>query len=136
MRLYLGATLEAPDAPVLETESSPAYCSSLGEVILSFRLDPGEAQSIEPNTAVYLAGQHQRPVHIPAGEYLFTQRREYLDQAAWLYVAIELQKDSLWERHILEPVLYVRYLFEDEAIVTQVFRPVKKRHLTQQELRQ
>ena len=115
MKLRLGAALERADAP------------DCGEVILSFRLDPQEAQDIEPDAAAYLTGREQGPARIPAGAYLFTQRQEHLDQAAWLQMAIELQKDGLWERHVLEPRLYVRHLFEDGQPVTQVFRPLRRR---------
>jgi hypothetical protein len=65
-------------------------------------------------------------VTLPAGLYLFAQQREELDREACLDMAIEQQKDGLWERHGLEPVLYVRYLFEDGKPVTQIFRPCKK----------
>lgn len=115
MKLRLAAALERTDVP------------GCGEVILSFRLDPQEAQAIEPDAAAYLAGRDGEPARIPAGAYLFTQRREQLDQGAWLRMAIELQKDGLWERHVLEPRLYVRRIFEDGQPVTQVFRPLRLR---------
>jgi len=65
---------------------------------------------------------------LPAGKYLFNQYRaaEPLNQKEWLDMAIEQQKDGLWERYKLENMLYIRFLFEDGAFVTQVFRPLIK----------
>jgi hypothetical protein len=63
-------------------------------------------------------------VVLPAGCYLFLQHRGdmALNQGEWLDMAIEQQKDGLWERHKLGNLLYLRYLHEDGAVVTQVFR--------------
>jgi hypothetical protein len=65
-------------------------------------------------------------VSLPQGDYLFMQRRSgaVLTCDEWLDLAIEQQKDALWERNKPLNLLYVRFLFEDGAFVTQVFRAV------------
>ncbi len=86
-------------------------------------------------------------ITLPAGKYLFVQRRANsttpqlpvsepadensqnktqsspLDMKEWLDLAVEQQKDALWERHKPANILYVRFLFEDGGQVTQVIRP-------------
>jgi len=105
------------------------------EILLCYSLNPQQSQSIEPNQEDLLeklifAGQKvenktsNQTVCLPQGKYLFAQHRsaQVLSQAQWLDMAIEQQKDGLWERNKLGDLLYVRYLFEDGARVTQVFR--------------
>jgi hypothetical protein len=67
-------------------------------------------------------------VSLPLGKYLFVQCRAEtpLNREEWLDMAIEQQKDGLWERHKLGNLLYVRYLYEDGKFVTQVFREIKE----------
>jgi hypothetical protein len=42
-------------------------------------------------------------------------------------MAIETQKDGLWERLEPDSRLYLRFLTEDGRELTQVFRPYRKR---------
>ena len=108
------------------------------ELLLCFELDPTQSLSIEPEPeylcgALIFAGrgtdsaknpvQDAKTVTLPAGKYLFAQRRKALGREEWLNMAIEQQKDGLWERLKPENRLYVRYLFEDGEPVTQLFRP-------------
>ncbi|GHU72717.1 hypothetical protein FACS189450_11040 [Spirochaetia bacterium] len=113
------------------------YETGAGEFLFCFDLDPDQSQSIEPESLKLLgplvfAGRHggsqmpmaaARQLELPAGQYLFAQERRILDQDEFIEMAIEVQKDGLWER--LNPAgrLYLRYLFEDGRAVTQVFRP-------------
>ena len=63
---------------------------------------------------------------LPAGKYLITQQRGnygILEQKEWLNMAVEQQKDGIWEHYKLINQLYVRYLFEDNQFVTQLLRP-------------
>jgi len=92
--------------------------------IFCYELNSLHSQTIEPDPA-QLLGQQISEGLLPAGIYLFMQKRSEnpLNQAEWLEMAIEQQKDGLWERHKPGNLLYVRFLFEDEANVTQVFRP-------------
>ena len=82
----------------------------------------------EASPQVHLATKlpvQARTVSLPAGEYLFVQiRGPLMSKSEWLDVAIEQQKDGLWERYKLKAQLYIRYLFEDGQFVTQVLRPI------------
>ena len=107
------------------------------EMLLCYSLNPRQSQNIVPNPEEFLgnlvfAGQKtgektdDKSVCLPQGKYLFVQQRSVkaLDQAQWLEMAVEQQKDGLWERSKLGDLIYVRYLYEDGACVTQVFREV------------
>jgi len=65
----------------------------------------------------------EKPVELPAGEYLFSQKRELLSREEILTLAAEIQQEGLWQRHEPGKKFYLRYLFEDGKIVTQIFRP-------------
>jgi hypothetical protein len=67
---------------------------------------------------------------LPSGLYYFTQLRketfvssELENFGNFVEMAMELQKEGLWERLRLGPGLYLRLLWEDEAGVVQVWRP-------------
>jgi len=93
------------------------------EEIHCYELNPVHARSIEPDKE-QLLGKIVNNASLLAGQYLFAQRRceAHLGQEEWLDMAIEQQKDGLWERNKLGNLLYVRFLYEDGAFVTQVFR--------------
>ncbi|GHT69379.1 hypothetical protein FACS1894110_18710 [Spirochaetia bacterium] len=114
------------------------YEIDTGELLFCFDLDPVQSRSIEPDPVTLLgplvfAGRLERsPVQqqsksrrleLPAGIYLFAQERNTLDRNEFIEMAIEVQKDGLWERLRPADRLYLRYLFEDGRTVTQVFRP-------------
>jgi hypothetical protein len=111
-----------------------AYDPAAGETIFQFELNADHALNIEPDIDHYLgaliaSGEAQAgagSLEIPAGEYLFAQIREALDLEGSVLLAVEVQKEGLWERFSLEAALYFRYLFEDGKPVTQVFRPLTK----------
>ncbi|MCL2806469.1 MAG: hypothetical protein FWD26_11080 [Treponema sp.] len=108
------------------------------EFLFCYALNPLQSSSIEPERAEFLGPllffgkkTEEQPsegdpktVSLPQGLYLFTQKR---GEADWLDMAIEQQKDGLWERDKLEDTLYIRLLHEDDAPVTQVFRAAEKR---------
>jgi len=115
------------------------------EILFCYSLNPRQSRSIEPVLEELLgnlmfAGHkigenintNAKTVSLPQGKYLFAQQRsaQALDQSQWLEMAIEQQKDGLWERNKLGDLLYVRYLFEDSACVTQVFREVTVTYAT------
>ncbi|MDR2951648.1 MAG: hypothetical protein LBU82_00240 [Treponema sp.] len=60
----------------------------------------------------------QPPYVVPCGQ-------ESAGREKWLDMAVELQKDGLWEMFQLENRLYVRLLYEDGKRVTQLFRPLR-----------
>jgi hypothetical protein len=122
--------------------------SGLGERLFCFALDEAQSRRIEPDSALLLGpltsagflapGVPPGPggtgagsaaggerLELPRGRYLFAQERGALDREGVLAMAIEVQKDGLWERLHLDGRLYVRYLYEDRSAVTQVFRPYR-----------
>ena len=131
-------------APLLYTkaEKLPFEIHESEEFLLFYELDRTQCLSIEPERAS-LAGKltfigrkttdspdslpeaGKDSAILPAGKYIFTQYRgnsALLKQEEWLDMAIEQQKDALWERYKIKNRLYIRYLYEDNAFVTQLFR--------------
>jgi hypothetical protein len=130
-------------------EQLDPYSSTIDNVerLFCFEIDPKEAQSIEPDAAVYLGSliasgrlaasgqpagsgdeeslEESDGLELPAGKYFFAQLPEFLERGDCIQMAIEVQKDGLWERLALENRLYIRRLFEDGRRVTQVFRGIK-----------
>jgi hypothetical protein len=112
-----------------------------GEYLFCFEVNPGQGFRIDPEGEAYLGalvcggkaapaapGEIPRPgssrrFELPAGTYFFSQARVLLGREDIINMAMEVQKEGLWERLHPEPRLYLRYLFEDQAPVTQVFRP-------------
>jgi hypothetical protein len=124
------------------------------EQLFCFALDPVQARSIEPDARLFLGNillrasaepspdpgparenpgggeddgeenKRRKRVILPPGKYLFAQVREVLDREAFIDMAIEVQKDGLWERVTPDTRLYLRYLYEDQGPVTQVLRPI------------
>jgi hypothetical protein len=111
-----------------------------GEYLFCFMVNPEQGFRIDPEGAAYLGtlvdGGKQDlspegprapspcPLELPRGKYLFAQVRERLGRENSIDLAMEIQKEGLWERLRLGPRLYLRYLFEDRSPVTQVFRPL------------
>jgi hypothetical protein len=130
--LYAKTADLSPDLPRNMAEDT--------EILLCFDLNPSQSRSIEPEPGQLLgqmvfSGQKSAVLGdfqaeeavLPAGMYLFTQCRgggSFLSMEEWLNLAVEQQKDGLWERHRPESKLYVRFLFEDGGFVTQLFRPL------------
>jgi hypothetical protein len=144
-RLELRAPLlytRSPDlAPFKADPGRPA-----GERLFCFALDETQAKSIEPDPKNFLGpllaagrdaggvgaaetGAAGETLELPRGHYLFAQERDpsggLPGKDEVITLAIEVQKDGLWERLPLEGRLYLRYLYEDGAMVTQVFRPYR-----------
>ncbi|WP_461250789.1 hypothetical protein [Treponema sp. R8-4-B8] len=113
------------------------------EILLCYEVNPIQGSSIEPDRDFFLSkllfigekstvsqnngtGETDSNVLLPQGNYLFIQCRSeaVLSSDEWLDLAIEQQKDGLWERNKPGNLLYIRFLFEDGSFVTQVFRAV------------
>ena len=137
--LYLQTPILYKKAPV-ETEEASQPRQNGTETLFCYNICPSQGDSIEPRRELFLgsqvfAGQKspidgdlgENSVFLPMGLYLFTQEREFLEKEQWLEMAIEQQKDGLWERNKLGSILYLRRLYEDGADVTQVIRPVVRR---------
>ncbi|MCL1992013.1 MAG: hypothetical protein FWG66_03585 [Spirochaetes bacterium] len=139
MRLFLSTPLVFAQEPALLPDNLENYTGT-DELLFCFQLDQAQSRAFEPQrenllASLLFAGRKSKggdadsaenTVSMPAGTYLFVQRRQALSKAQWLDAAVEQQKDGLWERHKPEARLYVRYLFEDASPVTQLFRPVKE----------
>jgi hypothetical protein len=121
-----------------ETADFPREITENEEFLFCFELDPKQGRSFEPEREQLLGpllfsgcltnGQAET-VSLPQGEYLFVQRRSALNTEEWLDLAIEQQKDGLWERYKFENRLYVRYLYEDDRPVTQILRKIRNEEL-------
>jgi len=114
------------------------------EILLCYEINPAQSGNIEPDREQFLGSlaffgkkaddETSEEINIiktavlPAGNYLFNQCRaeKTLNKDEWLDIAIEQQKDGLWERQKLKDLLYIRFLCEDSSYVTQVFRPIIK----------
>jgi hypothetical protein len=98
-----------------------------GESLFCFELESSESLKFEPEPAKLLGSSlnAERPI-LPAGLYMFSQMRSMLSKDEILEMAVEIQKEALWQRLIPEPRLYLRYLYEDGRDVTQIFRPFKE----------
>jgi hypothetical protein len=127
----------------VKTERQTASILKNEEMLLCYEVNSVQGGSIEPDRERFLgrllftgekppetpsvsAEKTEEFVSLPQGDYLFMQCRSgaVLTSDEWLDLAIEQQKDALWERNKPLNLLYVRFLFEDGAFVTQVFRAV------------
>ena len=122
-----------------EAEPDPFSCrEGDGEKLFCFEIDETQRLRIEPDAKTLLkklafGGNAVKPdcalaaggarLELPKGDYLFAQEREILGRDEIIAAAVEIQAEGLWQR--LEPGnrLYLRYLFEDGRLVTQLFRP-------------
>ena len=140
VHMDLRAPLEYTDTPELVPFATPLCgappAGTAGEEwLFCFELNPEQAGRIDPAADCFLGdlvfsgrGSDHHPdqqgnVRLDAGLYLFTQQRQTLDRGECIALAIEQQKDGLWERLRLGNRLYIRCLFEDGSPVTQLFRP-------------
>jgi hypothetical protein len=104
------------------------------ELLFCFELEREQAGRIDPQEDHFLgelvfSGKGTSgpdTVRLPAGLYLFAQQRGALNREECIAMAIEQQKDGLWERLHLKNLLYIRRLFEDGNPVTQIFRPYRQ----------
>ena len=111
-----------------------SYLQGDGDKLYCFEVEETQRLSFEPDAKTLLkklvsggkaaAGYAGAAgAELPAGDYLFTQERELLGREEIIAAAVEIQAEGLWQR--LEPGnrIYIRYLFEDGCVVTQLFRP-------------
>ena len=129
---YSGAVLGTDPFDCLQENKTGGNGAGIlsAEMLLCFEIDGGQGGRIDPQADVFLGkpvftgkgGGTNGEVCLPAGIYLFTQKRKMLCREECIATAIELQKNGLWERLKLENRLYIRYLFEDGNNVTQFFR--------------
>jgi hypothetical protein len=131
VRLDLRAPLEYEEAPGLAPFTCPPADEAAPELLFCFELDREQANRIDPEADHFLgelvfSGKgdgKQGKIQLPAGLYVFAQQRRPLNREECVNMAIEQQKDGMWERLHLGTRLYIRCLFEDGSPVTQLFRP-------------
>jgi hypothetical protein len=133
VRLDLRAPLMYTEAPELDAFGYSFPASPLQEFIFCFELDQEQSQRIDPQADSFLGrlvfsgrniqSREQGDLQLPAGLYLFTQQRKVIDRDKCIALAIEQQKDGLWERVKPGNRLFIRRLYEDSSPVTQLFRP-------------
>jgi hypothetical protein len=115
-----------------------AYNAENGETLFCFDLDESQRLSFEPDKSKLFgplvfsgkavddssakAGAEAGFLELPSGHYLFAQKRELLCQNDISDMALEIQAEGLWQRLKIGKRLYLRYLFEDGSVVTQLFR--------------
>jgi len=133
IRLDLRAPLLYTETPGLDAFNCRGEETS--EFLFCFELDQEQAQSIEPQPEKFLgrlvsSGKNvqnqQGDLELPAGLYLFAQRRGLIGREECIALAIEQQIDGLWEKTELGNRLFIRLLYEDDSKVTQIFRPCCK----------
>jgi hypothetical protein len=132
IRLDLRAPLLYTKTPGLNAFDCPPPGETGTEFIFCFELDQKQSQSIEPDPEKFLEGlvfsgknvqdQQQGNLELPAGLYLFAQQRGVIGKEECISLAIEQQKDGMWEKIKLGNRLFLRYLYEDGSPVTQIFR--------------
>ncbi|MDR1420088.1 MAG: hypothetical protein LBI86_06930 [Treponema sp.] len=107
-----------------------------GEYIFHFEIEEKRGNVIDPNPAGYLecpvfSGRRTesretvpgRPgLELSEGVYFFAQAREALDREECTLMAIEVQRELLWQRLPPRKDLFIRRLFEHGKHVTQIWR--------------
>ena len=127
----LRAPLNYEETPGLVPFSCLPADEAAPEQLFCFEIDREQADRIDPEADRFLGelvfsgkgNGGQGKIQLPAGLYLFTQQRQVLNREDCVNMAIEQQKDGMWERLRLGNRLYIRCLFEDGSPVTQLFRP-------------
>jgi hypothetical protein len=133
VRLDLRAPLLYTKTPApLDAFDCPSPSEEALEFLFCFELDQEQSQSIEPQPDNFLErlvfsgknvqNQNKGDLELPAGLYLFAQRRGIIGREECIDLAIEQQKDGLWEKIKLGNRLFIRLLYEDGSPVTQLFR--------------
>jgi hypothetical protein len=101
-----------------------AWREEYGEKLYRFTLDEKEAEEFEPDKENYFReADAPEKNELPAGTYFFAQERGVLSREDIAAMAVELQQELLWQKKKPGRFVYLRYLCEEGAPVTQVFRP-------------
>ena len=125
------------------------YSPEKGEMIYCFELDAAQSGLFEPDRTFFPGslvsfGKAAEPVAVDGktangnvqdsdgqkrvfrelarGDYLFTQVRDIPGREEIVDLAIEVQQEGLWQRLKPGGKYYLRYVFEDNSPVTQIFR--------------
>jgi len=139
VHLDLRAPLEYEEAPGLVPFSCLPADEAALELLFCFEIDREQAGRIDPEADRFLGelvfsakgNGAQGKIQLAAGLYLFSQQRrtEPINREECVSMAIEQQKDGLWEQLCLGNRLYIRCLFEDGSPVIQLFRPYSRKEI-------
>ena len=147
VHLDLRAPLDYEEAPGLVPFSRLPADEAAPEQLFCFEIDREQAGRIDPEADRFLGelvfsgkgNGRQGKIQLPAGLYLFAQQRRTfgsgtessreLNREECVSMAIEQQKDGLWEQLRLGNRLYIRCLFEDGSPVLQLFRPYSRKEI-------
>jgi hypothetical protein len=131
-QLTLMSPLPYVEAPGLDPFARP---SGGGERLFCFEtgdqaggIDAEEDRFLGPllfSARAGTAGRGEKPRELPRGAYLFAQFREIPEKSGIIRLAVELHKEGLWQRFVMEPRFFLRYLFEDRREVIQILRPLQ-----------
>jgi hypothetical protein len=132
--------LESPLLYIRDERPEPFACDpAKGEFLFYFEIDRAQYRSIDPDWDAYLGrlisggvlfpGSHGEAgtdslLELPRGQYLFAQGEDIRDREGYIQMAVEVQREGLWRDLVLDRGLYLRYVYEDGKIRTQVFRPL------------
>ncbi|MDR3325278.1 MAG: hypothetical protein LBS82_04770 [Spirochaetaceae bacterium] len=120
LELYRPISYVRDDALDPFNVAASAVASAEGELLFCFQAEPLELQCA--GFELY-DGEIHEEVALPAGRYCFAQERELLARRAIADMAAEIRRFAAGDGCELENKLYLRYLFEDGKIVTQLFHP-------------
>ena len=125
---------------VLEDPNTALQAENLPEErIYCYELEPSQALEFEPCRDSFLKNpvfcgktpeQNQKlgsiendTEELPEGTYLLYQEEGYLKSDRIKEIAYEIQQEGLWRRLLPCPRHYIRFIREDNRIVTQLLRP-------------
>jgi hypothetical protein len=113
----------------------PGFGREDEEKLFCFELEDPLGQEFQPDKkrfpgALVFAGKAaasealgESIFELTPGDYIFSQVREILGIEEIVELAVEVQDEGLWQRLKLAKRFYVRYLFEENRGVTQIWRP-------------
>ena len=124
-RVFLKAPIKASskDSPKASAKASPK--ASNIENLLCYTISQSQANIIDPSPEHFMNFDPVPITELPEGDYFITQlRKEKLEEAELLELAIVLQQEALWNRNKLQDKLFLRQFFEDGFPVIQLWRPI------------
>ena len=133
-----------PDAFANPFENTSATDLKKRETLYCFEIDERAAVEFEPGRQYFpgtmvFAGRisaekiaennknNPALLELPRGNYVFSQMRGFPGKDEIISLIIEVQQECLWQRLVPGPGFYLRYIYEDNSPVIQVFRPYKNR---------
>jgi len=100
------------------------YQPGNGEMCFCFCLDESVYAEFEPDISFFpgIMVKNDEKSMLPMGKYLFSQAPAVLNREEIINLAVEVQKEALWQRLKPDKRYFLRYVSEDNRTVTQIFR--------------